>query len=85
MIGLALLVQSLLILNLFDLRGYFVLRSLGLAGFALFSASWLSRSLFVPTQTQAALIQTTPEQTRAMRWSFLALGLMFALREMLDC
>ncbi len=83
-IGLALLVQSLLMLNLFDLRGYFMLRSLGLAGFALYFASWLSRSLFVATPTQAALIQTTPEQSRAMRWSFLALGLMFALREMLN-
>lgn len=83
-IGLALLVQALLMLNLFELRGYFVLRSLGVAGFALYFASWLSRSLFVPSSTQPALIQTTPEQTRSMRWSFLALGLMFALRELLD-
>ena len=82
-IGLIMLVQSLLLLDLFDLRGYFMLRSLGIAGFALFFAAWLSRSLFVPSSTQPALIETTPEQTRSMRWSFLALGLMFALREML--
>jgi len=83
-IGLVLLVQSLLMLDLFDLRGYFLLRSLGIAGFSLYFASWLSRSLFVPSTTQPALIQTEPAQAREMRWSFLALGLMFALREMLD-
>ncbi len=83
-IGLFILVQSLLLLDLFDLRGYFMLRSLGIAGFALFFAAWLSRSLFVPSSTQPALIETTQQQAQSMRWSFLALGLMFALREMLD-
>ncbi len=83
-VGLFVLVQSLLLLDLFDLRGYFMLRSLGIAGFALFFAAWLSRSLFVASPTQPALIETTPTQARSMRWSFLALGLMFALREMLS-
>lgn len=83
-IGLIVLVQALLLLDLFELRGYFMLRSLGFAGFSLYFAAWLSRSLFVPTSTQGALIEIDHSLKGPMRRSFLALGLMFALRAMLD-
>lgn len=83
-LGLFVFVQALWMLDLFDLRGYFLVRSLGIAGFSLYFASWLSRSLFIPSSTQAPLITIEPHQQNAMRWAFLALGLMFALREMLD-
>ncbi|WP_069299327.1 DUF3772 domain-containing protein [Neptunicoccus sediminis] len=83
-IGLAVLVQALLLLDLFDLRGYFILRSLGVAGFSLYFASWLARSLFVATSNQGPLIEIDESLTGPMKRSFLALGLMFALRAMLD-
>lgn len=82
--GLWLLVQALLMLDLFDLRGYFLLRSLGIAGFSIYFASWLSRSLFVADTNRPALISVADHQRRSMRRSFLALGLMFALNEMLN-
>ena len=82
--GLFVLVQALLLLDLFDLRGYFILRSLGIAGFSLYFASWLARSLFVATSNQGPLIEIDESLTGPMKRSFLALGLMFALRAMLD-
>jgi potassium efflux system protein len=83
-VGLVVLVQGLLLLDLFELRGYFLLRSLGIAGFSLYFATWLARSMFVPTSSQPALIEIDEPHQRSMRRSFLALGLMFALREMLN-
>lgn len=83
-LGLVLLVQAFSVLDLFGLRGFFLVRALGVAGFALYFSSWVARLLFTPTEKFPALIEVDPRRRSRLRNAFMLLGLTFALRSMLQ-
>ncbi|MEM6620471.1 MAG: DUF3772 domain-containing protein, partial [Pseudomonadota bacterium] len=82
-LGLYLLVQAIHLMDLVSLRGVFLLNAIGVAGFALFFATWVARLLFVPTDKFPALIEVEDGERRRLRNAFLLLGLMFALLRVL--
>ena len=81
-IGLGLLVGAVDLLELFDLRGQFLLKACGIAGFSLYFGSWLSRSLLLPIGRQQAFIHVEPERQTTLRWVVIILALVFALNSM---
>ena len=82
-LGLWMLIQALSLLDVFSLRGYFLINAMGLAGFSLYFATWVSRLLFVPTSYMPALIEVGEGERKKLRNAFLLLGLVFAIRQML--
>ncbi|MBC6442107.1 MAG: mechanosensitive ion channel family protein [Rhodobacteraceae bacterium] len=82
-LGLAVLIQAIIILDIFAERGYFLVRALGMAGFSLYFATWVSRILFVPRRHMPTLIEVDNNDRRMLRNAFLLLGVVFAARQML--
>lgn len=82
-VGLLVLAQALILVDLFQLRGFFLVRAVVSAGFAVYFASWVARLLFTPTSRRPALVAVGPADHRKLRTAFLLLGLVFALRQVL--
>lgn len=83
-VGLMLLVGAVDLLDFFDLRGAFLLEACGVAGFALYFASWLSRSLLQPNGRQQAYLQVDESHQRILRQTITVLALAFALDALVD-
>ncbi|MEM7438364.1 MAG: DUF3772 domain-containing protein [Pseudomonadota bacterium] len=82
-LGLWVLVRAIDIFDVFSVRGYFLVAALGMAGFALYFATWVSRLLFVPSGHLPALVEVSQSDRRTLRNAFTLLGLVFAVRQML--
>ncbi|MCP5088517.1 MAG: mechanosensitive ion channel family protein [Rhodobacteraceae bacterium] len=77
--GLYVLHNAVDLLDIFDLRGQFLLEAAVRAGIILFIGSWLSRSLLQPNGRLPALVQLEPPQKKRAHRGIMLLGLVFAL------
>ncbi|MCP5074332.1 MAG: mechanosensitive ion channel family protein [Rhodobacteraceae bacterium] len=78
-IGLFVLFNAIDLLDVFDLRGQFLLEAAVRAGIILFIGSWLSRSLLQPNGRLPALVHLDAAKRRQAWRGITLLGLVFAL------
>ena len=84
LIGLTLLVVAIQLMDLFALRGGFLLDSIAAAGFALFFAGWLARCLLHPIGRQPAFVTVSPAERVKVHRAIKGLGWVFALNALIE-
>ena len=78
-VGLFVLMKAVDLLDVFDLRGQFMLEAAVVAGVIFYLAGWLSRSLLQPSGRLPALVHLETAKKRQARRGIMLLGAVFAL------